>query len=405
MQRLTRQSLNRSFRLGMVAASALALVAAPCGAQIAPPPISKTPAAVLFWSQPEKEAGFQDMESRFPTHTVKHGDKVLALPDGKPLTLTIARKTGTLSLDQYMAAEKTAGLLVVQDGRVRLERYALGYGSNRRWTSFSVAKSFTSTLVGAAIRDGYIKSLDEPITTYITGLKGSAYEGVTVRQLLTMTSGVKWNEDYTDPKSDVAALFSVLPDPGVDPTVSYMRKLPREAAPGTKWVYKTGETNLIGVLVTAATHKTLADYLSEKIWRPFGMETDAAWMVDERGQEAGGCCISVSLRDYARMGLFVLGGGVVEGKSVVPDGWFQAAVHKQADIGEPGRGYGYQWWTNDDGTWDAIGIFGQRIHFDPARKLIVVVSSAWPEADPPVRYLAVDDLLKSVAAAVDAHPQ
>jgi len=167
---------------------------------------------------------------------------------------------------------------------------------------------------------------------------------------------------------------------GVDATVSYMRKLPREAPPGTKWVYKTGETNLIGVLVSSATHKSLADYLSEKIWRPYGMEQDAVWMIDDRGQEPGGCCISVSLHDYARMGELILDDGRIQGRSILPTGWIEAATHKAVETGDAGGGYGYQWWTRDDGSVDARGIFGQGIHIDPKRKLVIVMSSAWAHA-------------------------
>ena len=127
---------------------------------------------------------------------------------------------------------------------------------------------YSRFLVGAAVKDGYIKSLDDKVTVYIPGLKGSAYDDVSVRQLLTMTSGVKWNEDYTDPKSDVAQFNLQKPVPGEDITVSYMKTLPREAPAGSKWVYKTGETNLIGVLVSSATGKTLSAYLSEKVWKP-----------------------------------------------------------------------------------------------------------------------------------------
>jgi len=372
---------------------------------VLPPHPSSGPAAqVLFWSQAQREADFPHMEDHFAVRVVKRGARVHPLPPGKPLELTIPKDGGRETIDQFMAENKNAGVLVIQNGRVRLERYALGYGPTGRWTSFSVAKSFTSTLVGAAVKDGYIKSLDDPVTTYIPGLKGSAYEGVTVRQVLTMTSGVKWNEDYTDPKSDVAQFYTVKPDPGVDPTVSYMRKLTREAEPGTKWVYKTGETNLIGVLVTSATGKSLSDYLSEKVWKPFGMEADAVWMVDQRGQESGGCCLSVSLRDYGRMGLFLLGGGRAEGRDVLPKGWIEAATHKQADIGDPGFGYGFQWWTEDDGTYDAVGIFGQAIHIDPKRKLVVVVSSAWPHATDPAFSARRRALFAAVAKAADADP-
>jgi CubicO group peptidase (beta-lactamase class C family) len=251
------------------------------------------------------------------------------------------------------------------------------------------------------VKDGDIKSLDDKVTRYIPGLRGSAYDQVSVRQLLTMTSGVRWNEDYTDPNSDVALLFSTPPDPGLDSTVSYMRKLPREAAPGSKWVYKTGETNLIGVLVTSATGKSLSAYLSEKIWKPYGMEQDAIWMIDERGQEAGGCCLSMTLRDYGRVGEFLRTGGIGSAGAVLPKDWIAEATRQQAATGDR-FGYGYQWWTEPGGVFNGLGIFGQRLHVDPARKLVVVVSSAWPEATNPARSARQDALIAAIAAQLDA---
>ncbi len=156
------------------------------------------------------------------------------------------------------------------------------------------------------------------------------------------------------------------------------------------------------MLVASATHKPLADYLSEKIWRPYGMEQDAAWMIDAREQESGGCCLSASLRDFGRFALFLLGGGIADGRPVLPDGWISTATSKQADIGLPGSGYGYQWWTQDDGTYNALGIFGQAIHIDPKRKLVIVVSSAWPQATGPEPQAARTALFQAVARAVDA---
>src|SRR4029078_12943757 len=140
-------------------------------------------------------------------------------------------------LDTFMRDQRVRGVLVLQDGQVRLERYALPDSSTTRCNSFSIAKSITSTLVGVAMKDGFIKSLDDRVTQYVSSLRGSAYDDVTIRQLLTMTSGVKWNEDYTDVNSDVARMYALPPDPGFDMTTSYVRKLPREAPPGTKWVY------------------------------------------------------------------------------------------------------------------------------------------------------------------------
>jgi len=398
----------RHLRTAALAGAVTLALALPAAA--APPADLKTKtfqaAQVLFWNQAQKEAYFPHMEDRFDVHTVKAGPHVTPLPAGAPLgELQITSGGRTLSVEQFMTEQKTAGLLVIQDGKIRLERYGLGYGPTGRWTSFSVAKSFSSTLLGAAIKDGYINSVDDPVTRYLPGLKGSGYDGVTIRQILTMTSGVRWNEDYSDPKSDVARFFMVTPPPGEDPTVAYMKTLPREAAPGTRWVYKTGETNLIGVIVTAATHKTLADYLTEKVWGPAGMEQDAVWMVDPRGQEVGGCCLSVSLRDYGRMGMFMIGGARgPDGKSIVPDGWIAAATRGGADTGWNGYHYGYQWWTRPDGTYDAVGIFGQLIHIDPARKLVVVINSAWATAESgahaPVRQALIDAI---TAAADRAH--
>lgn len=352
---------------------------------------------VLFWSQDQRDTAFRTMETvpKVVVHTIKAGGRAYPMPQGKPIDLG-------LDVDAHMAAQRNAGLIIVQDGKVRLEKYALGYGASGRWTSFSVAKSFTSTLVGAAVKDGYIKSLDDKVTVYIPGLRGSAYDDVSVRQLLTMTSGVKWNEDYTDPKSDVAQFNLQKPVPGEDITVSYMKTLPREAPAGSKWVYKTGETNLIGVLVSSATGKTLSDYLSEKVWKPFGMEQDGVWMLGPTGHEISGCCMSASLKDYARFGQFILNGGIVGGKNVLPDDWLVSATTKQAGIEVPGRGYGYQWWTNDDGSFAAQGIFGQGIFIDPKRQLVIASNGNWPTAtDPEGVGAAREAFYKSVQAAVD----
>ncbi len=327
-------------------------------------------AEILFWSQAQREANFRAMETLFPGHVVEAGDRVRALPAGEPLPIAAAE------VDAFMAAQNVAGLIVLQGGKVRLERYGLGFAPGERWTSFSVAKSFTSTLVGAAIDDGSIGSVEDLVTRYLPELAGSAYDGVTVAQLLTMTSGVKWNEDYTDPRSDVARMYSAPAPKGMDPTVAYLRTLPRETAPGEKWVYKTGETNLIGVLVGRATGKPLATYLSEKVWKPYGMETDAFWMIDPSGKEVSGCCLSVSLRDYARMGQFALEGGA----GAVPADWIAQATKPQVAFANPGFGYGYQWWTYPEGRYGAQGIFGQSILVDPKARVVIAMVSAWPKA-------------------------
>lgn len=354
---------------------------------------------LLFWTEPQRDAAFRALD-RLPVlakvNVVPAGSNPSLLPVGEPLKLD-------LDIDAYMAGQRSAALLVLHNGKLRLERYGLGFDSAGRWTSFSVAKSFTSTLVGAAIKDGFIKSLDDKISVYIPELQGSAYADVSVRQLLTMTSGVQWNEDYADPNSDVAKFNNHQPADGQEALVSYMRQLPRDAAPGTRWLYSTGETNLVGTLVQRATQKPLATYLSEKIWVPAGMEQQATWILSKTGKEIGGCCVQAAARDYARMGLFILNGAMVNGQSIVPDGWWQDATTKQADIGQPGRGYGYQWWTYDDGSYSARGIFGQGIFIDPKRHLVIVSNANWAGgARDPQAMQAREDFYRAVQQAVDA---
>lgn len=355
-------------------------------------PSMHTPSDVLFWTPQQREAAFRAMEKITPHRTVAAGGTTHLLPHGEPLKVDAA---------SFMREHQTAGLLVLQDGKVRLERYGLDFGPEGRWTSFSVAKSVTSTLVGAAIADGYIESLDTPIERYLPELTGSAYDAVTVRQLLTMTSGADWNEDYEDPNSDVALFFGEREiSAGIDPTLDYMRQLKRAAEPGTRWHYSTGETSLVGVLVSRATGKSLADYLSQTLWQPYGMERDAAWMIDESGQEPGGCCLVASLRDWGRVGQFILDGGVINGRRVVPETWFAQATRKHADIDMPGRGYGFQWWSFDEGYFQARGIFGQTIHIDPDLRLVVVMLSAWPVASSESEGGARDAFLTEIREAV-----
>ncbi len=331
---------------------------------------------VLFWSLPQRDAAFRAMD-RVPI-LVKHrkihsDDNIYPLPEGAPLDIE-------MDIDAYMTDQRSAALIIVHNGEIRLEKYGLDFGPGKRWTSFSVAKSVTSTLVGVAIRDGYIKNINDKVSEYIPDLKGSAYDSVTIKQLMTMTSGVRWNEDYGDPTSDVALFNKHKAEPGMDVTVSYMRRLTSEAPPGTKWVYKTGETNLIGVLVSSATGKTLSDYLSEKIWKPFGMEQDASWLLGPTGHEISGCCMQAATRDFARFGMFMLGGGIIDGKLILPDGWIAQATMKHADTYEPEYSYGYQWWILNDGSYFARGIFGQGIFIDPKRELVVASNSSWPQA-------------------------
>ncbi|ANU07834.1 serine hydrolase domain-containing protein [Paraurantiacibacter namhicola] len=325
---------------------------------------------VLFWDDATRADRFRRMEDFFP------GLVVAPSPDPRDLTFGEPMPAAAIeALDSYIAKGDTAGILVLQGGQVRYENYGLGMGPQDRWTSFSMAKSVTSTLAGAALKDGFITSLQDPVSQYIPGLRGSAYDDVTIEQLLTMTSGVAWNEDYTDPASDVARMFAVEPVAGEAQVVTYMKTLPREAPAGEKFVYKTGETNLIGVLVEKATGQSLAAYAKSKIVDPAGFQKAMFWQTDLTGGNVGGCCLALTLQDYGRLGQWTLEGA----QGTVPEGWLAAAGSAQTDFGN-GFGYGYQWWTYPQGSYGAVGIFGQTITLLPEQDAVIVVLGNWPRA-------------------------
>ncbi|MDP3405123.1 MAG: serine hydrolase domain-containing protein [Brevundimonas sp.] len=375
---------------------ALLLGVTPAAAQASPAQTPPVPFAipadmqVLFWPAERRERDLRRMPELIPHAPIAPSPTPRPLPAGPALDL---------DLDAFMQAERVAGLLVIHRGQVRLERYGLGLTPADHWGSFSMTKSLTSTLVGAALSDGTIRSTGDLVTDYLPDLAGGAYDGVTVAQVLTMTSGVRWNEDYTDPASDAAQFYLTPPPADADATVAYLKALPRAYPPGQRWNYNTGETNLIGVLVARATGRPLADYLKDKVWDPAGMESPAFWMLDAQGKESGGCCVSATLRDWGRVGLMALERGTVPGGQIATPGWFEGATAQSVDFPDSDRGYGAQWWTRAEGAqFEASGIFGQMIHVDPARDLVVVFLASWPVATGRARSdarLAVIDRIKA----------
>ena len=351
-------------------------------AEFALPPADKQ----ALWTPEQKLVGFRNMARIYGGDVVHHGTRVLALPsNARPLEVRYQDATGhSVDVAKFMQENQVAGLLVLSHGRIVLERYALGQKPSDQWVSFSVAKSVTSTLLGAAIRDGAIGSLDDPVSRYIPELGDSGYKGVTLRQALTMSVGLRWDENYADPKSDWAQTLSLATPgdarPGVD-IVAYMARLPRVSAPGTIFLYNSGNAQILGVIVQRAMHETLAAYLEQKIWRTVGMEADAYWVSDRYGRTFGRSLLNATLRDYARFGYFFMHGAKIDGVSILPQGWIEDATrsHIATDWGDVG--YGYQWWINSDGAYRAIGIYGQMIYLDPRSDLVIVANSAWPEAD------------------------
>jgi len=322
-----------------------------------------------------------------PVRVVHRGSSSQPLPQRSTPFPPIHFEVGGHRFDlyDYLATNRVAGMLVLKDGQIAFEDYELGVGPNTHWISFSMAKSIASTLVGIALTEGSIASLDDPVVRYVPQLKGSAYDGVSVRQILTMSSGVRWNETYTDPRSDRRKVLELQLAGKSGDVLRYMGSLPRAATPGSVWNYSTGETFVLGAVLVGATHRSLTDYLSEKIWKPAGMESDATWWVDgPEGLAWAGSGLEATLRDFGRFALIAAANGRLGGRPLVPKGWFSEAGASH-EIGGKMIDYGYMWWIPPQsvpvhvGAFEAVGIFGQYMYINPREHLAIVVLSARPK--------------------------
>ncbi len=335
---------------------------------------------------------FRNIDRLLPTRMVRPGPVGRALPMASPSRqaalqgLTVAAADARYTLDAMLDSNRVAALLVLVNDSVALERYRYGNTPATRWMSMSVAKSITSTLVGAALRQGFIGSLDDQVITYVPALRGSAYDGVSVRDVLMMSSGVRWRETYTDSSSDRRHLLEAQLSLTPGSAMQLMRTLPRASAPGTRNTYNTGETQVVAEVVRQAVGQPLAAYLSERIWSRYAMESPATWWLESPdGIEIGGSGFSATLRDYARFGQFVLGDGVAGGDSILPAGWMaEATTPRRLRDGTP-LDSGYLWWTGTtdtqrrDRAFAAEGIHGQFLYVNPALHLVIVLWSARPQ--------------------------
>ncbi|HVR67538.1 MAG TPA: serine hydrolase [Verrucomicrobiae bacterium] len=336
-----------------------------------------------------------------PVRIFRRGARVHPLPPAlKALDFRYRCDGGDFGIDEFIARNRVSALLIVKDGRIHLERYALGNAPDSKLHSFSVGKSFMSTLLGAAIHQGHIRSVEEPVAKYLPQVEGSGYETCSIRNLLQMSSGVKWEEGYRDGASSFARMFDASIGRQKGGIMEVMTSLPSEAPPGTRFLYNSGESHVLGELLTAATGKRIADYLSERIWSRFGMEFDGYWTLEsEDGQETTWGGVNAALRDYGRFGLFILADGVIDGERILPTGWIAEASHPRPDspqvaygLPTPGNplGYGYQWWSfpkaagaahtlHHEGAFTGQGIFGRFLYINPRERMVAAVWSEWPD--------------------------
>lgn len=349
----------------MITPSSSALVRALYGGEL-------TPGAVA--------SAMTSSETWFPTAIAHRGAVARPLPMGSPLrTVRIEHAGRTYDLVDYLAVNRVTGLLILHHGHIVREDYELGLTPSQRHASFSLAKSVCSTLVGCALRDGYLRSLEVPLGDVLPALSGSAYADVPLRSLLAMRTGVAWDETYTNPRSDRRRFLDAQLAGEHGALLALMATLPRRAAVDAAFNYSTGETFLVGAVLEAVTGKRLADYLTERLWMPLGMESDATWWLESvGGMGMGGSGLAATLRDYGRFTQFVLDDGRLDGEPLVPADWFFEATQPARD----GSRYGYQWWLPpaDDprhaGAFMGMGIFGQRLYVHPRRRVAIVVLAA-----------------------------
>ena len=286
---------------------------------------------------------------------------------------TIAVKGRDIPFDTWLEDHKTVAFLIIRHDTILYERYFNGYDEAHVHPSFSMAKSVVSMLIGTAIADGLIRDVQQPVTDFIPELKANGFEKVTIEHVLQMTTGIDFSESYVNPFGTVAKFYY-----GRQLT-KYTLDLKLERAPGTEWEYVSGDTQLLGLILTRALQakgdpRTLTQYLSDRLWTPLGMEHASSWSIDHKGDgiEKAFCCINAPARDFAKLGSLYLKKGVWRGEQIVPEQWVTTSTKAVTTNGGAGF-YRYQWWLpSSDGDFAAEGILGQYIYVDPARELVMV---------------------------------
>jgi len=330
---------------------------------------------------------FANMQDLFPIRTVRTANST-PLASGATdfaLPLTYEYEGATRDVRQFLDETETSGLIVLRDGRVVHEEYALGSSPETRWISWSVAKSLVSAMVGIAIEDGVIERVRDPITRYLPELAGSAYDGVAIEDILEMSSGARWDEGYGDWTSDITRFGAeIVLGRSQD---KFAASLIREREPGTFNHYNSTDSQVLGMLLVRTTGKSLSAYTEEKLWRPLQMEHDAYWITDELGMELAFGGFNATLRDYVRFGELYRNRGRWAGKQIVPDSWVVASTVPNKPHLRPGKragsdtvlGYAYQWWTpptGNEGEFSAIGIYNQFVYVNPTRGVVIAKTSA-----------------------------
>jgi len=289
-----------------------------------------------------------------------------------------------IGTENFLQRTDTSALLILQNGRIQFEKYWLTGGENVQWMSMSVAKSFISALVGIAIRDGHINNIEEAISDYVPELKNSPYNNVRIKDVLQMSSGASWNEDYSDPESDINRWAKIFALGGSFD--EFIQTLSDDFKPGTRNRYNSMDTQALGMLVNRATGKTITNYMTEMLWHPMGASNEGYWLLDSEGMEMAFAGLNITARDYAKFGELYRLDGKLNGQQIIPKSWVKDSITPDGPHLTPGDnplsdyplGYGYQWWVpeGDKGEFMAIGVYNQMIYVAPESNMVIVKLSA-----------------------------
>ncbi|MFT5928431.1 MAG: CubicO group peptidase (beta-lactamase class C family) [Candidatus Azotimanducaceae bacterium] len=353
------------------------------------PNLERIELVTTLFSGAEQYENFARTRDLFPTTVLTAASKPYDFPQGVSVSLPQDYDfNGELhSVNDFLTLTDTSALLVLEGGEVKFEEYYLSGGRDVNWWSMSVSKTFVSTLVGIALQEGHIESVDVPITQYVPELKGSAYDGVAIVDVLEMSSGAAWNEDYADPESDIMKMGRIM---GLGGSLDeFTASLKPERPPGTFNQYTSADTQALAMLLARATGRSVTDYMQEKLWEPLGAESDAYWIVDNHQVEMAFGGLNATARDYAKIGELFRRNGDWQGTQIINSNWIYASTHTDKPHLLPGKnsasdsqmGYGYQWWLMDgnEEEYSAIGVYNQFVYVNPTRDLVIVKLSAFSD--------------------------
>ncbi len=360
---------------------------------------------------------FRSMTRVFDYQTIRRSGPVYRIPyESKRLPESYPYQGQNRDLAQWIERTATSGIIIIHDGKIAFERYYLGNHATTHWVSWSACQSVVSALVGFALEEGLIRSLADPVSDYVPRLKASGYHGVTLLDVLQMSSGIGFNEDDADWHSDInrlgrrLALGKALDDVVVS--------LENERPPGTFNRPVSMDTQVLAMVLCEATGRSLSTYMEEKLWSRLGMESDAFWIVDGDGMALAFCGLHARLRDYARFGLFFLNEGkTFRDQQILPARWIRDSVTPSRPHLMPGAdnpassspmGYGYQWWLPEtpDGDYCAIGTYGQFIYVHPRYRVVIAKTSAYANDNHSGDEMAVESLavFRFISEQMDRHP-